>query len=151
MSEINHVAVLGGGIMGAGIAGFFADRGYECSIYDLTPELAQGALDKLNDPKAKIPLILSPRSLKRIKPLALSQMKDELPKADLLIEAVPEVMSIKRKGFADVDKYRKKGSIIATNTSGLSLAEMCEGFSQDLRENFVGIHFFNPVRYMALV
>ncbi|HEY3444819.1 MAG TPA: 3-hydroxyacyl-CoA dehydrogenase NAD-binding domain-containing protein [Myxococcales bacterium] len=151
MAEINHVAVLGGGIMGAGIAGFFADRGYECSIYDLTLELAQGALDKLNDPKAKVPLILSPRSLKRIKPLALAQMKDELPKADLLIEAVPEVMSIKRKGFADVDQYRKQGSIIATNTSGLSLAEMCEGFSQDLRENFIGIHFFNPVRYMALV
>ncbi|MGC4121911.1 MAG: 3-hydroxyacyl-CoA dehydrogenase NAD-binding domain-containing protein [Myxococcales bacterium] len=151
MAEIKHVAVLGGGIMGAGIAGFFADRGYECSIYDLTLELAQGALDKLNDPKAKVPLILTSRSLKRIKPLPLSAMKDELPKADLLIEAVPEVMSIKKKGLAEVDRYRKPGSIIATNTSGLSLAEMCEGFSQDLREHFVGIHFFNPVRYMALV
>jgi 3-hydroxyacyl-CoA dehydrogenase len=151
MAEIKHVAVLGGGIMGAGIAGFFADRGYECSVYDLTAELAQGALDKLNDPKAKVPLILTPRSLKRIKPLALSAMKDELPKADLLVEAVPEVMGVKRKLFADVDRHRKPGSIVATNTSGLSLSEMCEGLSQDLRESFVGVHFFNPVRYMALV
>lgn len=150
-SEIRCVAVLGSGIMGAGIAALFADRGIEVQLYDLKKEIVEGALAKLGDPKAKIPLIMSRRSIKRIHPFALDEMGENLDKADLIIEAVPEVPSIKQKAFASVDAARRPGSIVATNTSGLSVSKMAAEFSEDFRKHFLGVHFFNPVRYMALV
>ncbi|MBI4860098.1 MAG: 3-hydroxyacyl-CoA dehydrogenase family protein [Candidatus Riflebacteria bacterium] len=151
MGDIRHVACLGGGIMGAGIAGFFADRGYSVDVYDLTLDLAKKSLDNLTDPRAKFPLILSNKSVSRIRPLATASMKDELARADLVIEAVPEIMTIKQKAFAEVDRFRRPGSVIATNTSGLSIDKMVASRSRDMRQHFLGIHFFNPVRYMALV
>lgn len=151
MQEIKKVAVLGSGIMGAGIAGFFADRGIDVSLFDVTLELSAGALEKLADPKAKIPPILSTRSIKKIRPFAIGAMETELAKADLVVEAVPEVLSIKTRTFADVDRFRKPGSVIASNTSGLAIEKMVEACSADMRENFLGMHFFNPVRYMPLV
>jgi 3-hydroxyacyl-CoA dehydrogenase len=150
-TDIKTVAVLGSGIMGAGIAALFADRGITVQLYDLKKEIVEGALKKLGDPKAKIPLIMSHRSIKRIQPYALEEMGEHLKEADFIIEAVPEVPSIKKAAFESVDKARRPGSIVATNTSGLSVSKMGAEFSEDFRKHFLGVHFFNPVRYMALV
>ena len=68
-----------------------------------------------------------------------------------MIEAVVESLEIKHKLFADVDRYRKPGAVIASNTSGIPIDSIAEPFSDDFKAHFVGIHFFNPPRYMKLV
>lgn len=150
MPEIKKVAVIGGGIMGAGIAGLFANIGIPSDVFDIKLELAQDAIEKLADPKARIPLLYTTKSAKLITPHSTEEM--ELVKdADMIIEVVPEVMSIKQNVFENVDKYRHENSIVTTNTSGLSVAKMVENCSDSLKEHMIGTHFFNPVRFMALV
>ncbi|RME74259.1 MAG: 3-hydroxyacyl-CoA dehydrogenase/enoyl-CoA hydratase family protein [Planctomycetota bacterium] len=145
------VAVIGSGLMGRGIAAFCADRGLQVQLYDLEEKIARKAIEILTDPKAKIPLIMSPKSARRITPLALEALPERLGEATLIIEAVPEVLKIKLSTFEQVDAHRAPGSIVATNTSGLSIHAMAEGRSDDFRAHFLGVHFFNPVRYMDLV
>src|SRR5206468_1421096 len=70
---------------------------------------------------------------------------------DLVIEAVVENLEIKHKVFADVEKHRKPDAVIASNTSGIPIASIAEPFSDDFKQHFLGIHFFNPPRYMKLV
>jgi 3-hydroxyacyl-CoA dehydrogenase len=77
----------------------------------------------------------------------MSQLKG----CDLVIEAVVENLDIKHKVFAEVEKHRKPGSVIATNTSGIPIDSIAEPFSDDFKQHFVGVHFFNPPRYMKLV
>lgn len=150
MPEIKKVAVVGGGIMGAGIAGLFANVGIPADVFDIKLEFAENAIKNLTNPKAKIPLLYTHRSAKLITPHSTEQM--ELVKdADLIIEVVPEVMSIKQQVFQNVDKYRNENSIVSTNTSGLSIKKMVESCSDSLKEHMIGTHFFNPVRFMALV
>jgi 3-hydroxyacyl-CoA dehydrogenase len=149
--QFENVAVIGSGLMGRGIAAFCADRGMHVQLYDLNEDLAKKAIGVLTDPKAKIPLMMTPKSARRITPLALDAMGEHLGQADLIIEAVPEVLKIKLSTFESVDAHRKPGSVVATNTSGLSIGAMADGRSEDFRTHFLGIHFFNPVRYMDLV
>jgi 3-hydroxyacyl-CoA dehydrogenase len=145
------VAVLGSGIMGSGIAAFFADRGARVQMYDLKQEIAAASLSKLLDKKAKPPMILNRRAGAAIEPLGLDQLDARLVEADLIVEAVPEIMKIKLATFENVDKARREGTIVASNTSGLSITGMQNGRSKDFRDHFLGVHFFNPVRYMPLV
>ena len=70
---------------------------------------------------------------------------------DFVIEAVVENLDIKHKLFAEVEKHRKPGAVIASNTSGIPIESIAEPFSDDFKKHFVGIHFFNPPRYMKLV
>ncbi len=77
----------------------------------------------------------------------LSKIKD----CDLIIEAVVENLDIKHKLFTEVDKYRKPGAVIASNTSGIPIESIAAPFSDDFKKHFLGIHFFNPPRYMKLV
>ncbi|MEW6364980.1 MAG: 3-hydroxyacyl-CoA dehydrogenase/enoyl-CoA hydratase family protein [Acidobacteriota bacterium] len=150
-SEIKHVAVIGGGIMGGGIAALFANQQIGASVFDLDLPLAKKCIALLEDPNAKIPLLYTTKYAKYIKPFAISQYAEELGKADVIIEAVPEVMKIKKQTFQEIDKHRKPGSIVATNTSGLSVSGMVDGCSEDMRKHFLGTHFFNPVRFLPLV
>ncbi len=76
---------------------------------------------------------------------------DTLKECDWIIEVVVENLRIKRELFTKIDKLRKKDAIISTNTSGIPLKDICEGFSKDFKEHFMGTHFFNPVRYMHLL
>lgn len=151
MYEIKHVAVVGGGIMGGNIAAFFANIGISSDLFDIDCKVLESTMQKLEDPKAKIPMLYSTRFIKKIQPRLSSEMEKYLPKADLIVEAVPEKMSIKQSVFQEVDKYRKDSSIVATNTSGLSVAQMVEGLSESIQKHFVCTHYFNPVRFMPLV
>lgn len=150
-SEVKTVAVIGSGIMGAGIGAFFADRGIDVQLYDLEKSIVDKSLEQLVDPKNKFPLIMTKRSVNRMKAYGLDAQAEQLPKADLIIEVVPEVMKIKKRAFEAIDNARREGAIVASNTSGLSLAQMAEGRSEDFKKHFLGVHFFNPVRYMDLV
>ncbi len=149
--QLKEVAVVGGGIMGAGIAAFFANNDVPAKIFDVKLELAKGAIDQLSDPKAKIPLLYSTKRAKMIKAFTVDDYEKELGGADMIVEVVPEVMSLKKKVFKQIDAHRKKGSIVATNTSGLSVGEMVSECSEDMQRHFVGTHYFNPVRFLPLV
>lgn len=151
MKKIEHVAVIGGGIMGGGIAAFFANLGLTCDLCDIDIKISEGTLAKISDPKSKIPVLYTPRFVKRITPRASADMESFLKKADFIVEAVPEKMDLKKKIFATVDRFRREDSIVATNTSGLSINEMAAGLSESFHRHFIGTHYFNPVRFLPLV
>ncbi len=149
--QLKEVAVIGGGIMGAGIAAFFANNNVPSKIFDIKLELAKGAIDKLADPKAKVPLLYTPKYAKRISAFSVDDYAKELGSADMIVEVVPEIMSLKQKVFEQIDKFRRPDSIVATNTSGLSVNEMVRGCSESMKAHFLGTHYFNPVRFLPLV
>src|SRR5699024_4071878 len=81
-------------------------------------------------------------------------MEDDMEKlqdVDWIIEVVVEIIEIKKKVFAQVDRYRKEGTIVSSNTSGISVEEMSADCSSDFRKHFLGTHFFNPPRYLKLL
>jgi 3-hydroxyacyl-CoA dehydrogenase len=145
------VAVIGGGIMGGGIAALFAANGIPVTVFDVTEKQAQATLDKLADPEQKLQQLTSKRHLKLIQAASTEAYPALLKKHDLIVEAVPEILSLKKKVFAALDEHRRKGAIVATNTSGLSVRAISEGRSEDFRRHFLATHYFHPVRYLPLV
>ncbi|MCZ2355312.1 MAG: 3-hydroxyacyl-CoA dehydrogenase/enoyl-CoA hydratase family protein [Bacteroidia bacterium] len=168
--SIRKVAVLGSGIMGSRIACHFANIGAEVILLDiapreLTPEEAAKGLS-LESPavrnrivnssldtavKSNPSPIYSKSVLGKIK---TGNFADDLPKiatCDWVIEVIIENLEIKKKLFDDVEKYRKAGSLITSNTSGIPIRMMSEGRSEDFQNNFCGTHFFNPPRYLRLL
>jgi len=156
MMNVRKAAVLGAGTMGAGIAAHFANAGIPVLLLDIAPQ--QG------DDRNQIVKSLF-EAAKKLKPapfmlasnanlIELGNFSDDISKlkdCDLVIEAVVERLDIKHELFAEVEKHRKPGAIIATNTSGIPIESIAEPFSDDFRKHFVGVHFFNPPRYMKLV
>ncbi|MEP6705110.1 MAG: 3-hydroxyacyl-CoA dehydrogenase family protein, partial [Acidobacteriota bacterium] len=168
--NIRKAAVLGAGTMGAGIAAHLANAGIETLLLDIAPreltaeEEARGLT--LDSPKVRNRIVASLfEAAKKLKPapfmlgdnaklISLGNFTDDMVKlkdCDLVIEAVVENLDIKHKVFADVEKSRKPGAVIATNTSGIPIRSIAEPFSDDFKKHFVGVHFFNPPRYMKLV
>jgi 3-hydroxyacyl-CoA dehydrogenase len=145
------VAVVGGGIMGGGIAALFANQGVPVTIFEINAELAKKSLERLGDPKQKIQQLTSPRNLKLISAALTSEYAEKLKDHDVIVEVVPEILSLKQKVFAEIDEHRAPGSIVSTNTSGLSIEAMSGERSEDFRKHFLGTHYFHPVRYMPLV
>ncbi len=168
--NITKAAVLGAGTMGAGIAAHLANAGIPTLLLDiapreLTPEEEVKGL-RLDSPKVKNRMVASLfDAAKKLKPapfmladnaklISLGNFTDDMAKlkdCDLVIEAVVENLEIKHKVFAEVEKNRKPGAVIATNTSGIPIRSIAEPFSDDFKSHFVGVHFFNPPRYMKLV
>jgi len=153
MPSISKITVLGSGIMGHGIAQVSAMAGYRVTLRDIDRSLLDKALEKvkwsLNKlvEKQKLTQIEAEKIFHRITPeinLELS-LKD----ADLLIEAVPENLELKRKVYADVDKYAEEKTMYASNTSTLPITEMAALTRRP--ERFIGLHFFNPPQLMRLV
>lgn len=151
LSELRRVGVVGGGIMGSGIAALFANQGIPVTLFDVSEELARKSLEKLADPAAKHPQLFSPKDVRHIQPASTESYAALLPECDAIVEVVPEVLALKRKVLAAIDAHRRPGSVVSTNTSGLSIDAMVEGLSDDLRAHFLGTHYFHPVRYMPLV
>ncbi len=168
--NINKAAVLGAGTMGAAIAAHIANAGIPTLLLDIaTPELTPEETGKglsLETSAVRNRLVNSLfEASKKLKPAAymladnaklvkIGNFTDDIDKlrdCDLVIEAVVENLEIKHKIFAEVEKHRKPGSIIASNTSGIPIESIAEPFSDDFKQHFLGIHFFNPPRYMKLV
>lgn len=155
--NIAKAAVLGAGTMGAGIAAHLANAGIPTLLLDIAPQ--DEAADRnqivksLFDAAKKLkpaPFMLADNA----KLISIGNFTDDLAKikdCDFVIEAVVENLEIKHKLFAEVEKYRKPGAVIASNTSGIPIDSIAEPFSDDFKQHFVGIHFFNPPRYMKLV
>jgi len=160
--SINKVAVLGAGTMGARIAAHFANAGTPCYLLDIVPPDAAQSTDRAARNKivaagleAAIkskPAAFLEKGLERL--ITIGNFDDDLKllaDADWIIEAVAENLEIKRGLLKKVEAIRKPGSIVTTNTSGLPVASIAAGFSDDFRRNWFGSHFFNPPRYMRLL
>jgi 3-hydroxyacyl-CoA dehydrogenase len=170
MLRIGKAAVLGAGTMGAGIAAHLANAGIPTLLLDIAPreltpeEEARGASPESKQVRNRIVDSLF-EAAKKLKPapfmladnaalISTGNFEDDLPRikdCDFVIEAVVESLEIKHKIFAEVEKYRKAGAVVASNTSGIPISSIAEPFSDDFKAHFLGIHFFNPPRYMKLV
>jgi 3-hydroxyacyl-CoA dehydrogenase len=158
MKHIHKVAVLGAGTMGARIAAHFANAGVPSFLFDIVPtdadvparnKIAAAGLD--NAKKSK-PAAFMEASLPRL--ITIGNFDDDLKRlaeVDWIIEAVVENLDLKRALLRKVEAIRKPGTIITTNTSGLPVGKIAEGFSDDFRRAWFGTHFFNPPRYMRLL
>jgi 3-hydroxyacyl-CoA dehydrogenase len=160
--RINKVAILGAGTMGARIAAHFANAGVPSYLLDIVPaDVASGASAAernkiaaagLDAAKKSKPAAFMEPSLARL--VTIGNFDDDLKKlaeVDWIIEAVVENLEIKRALLRKVEAIRKPGTIITTNTSGLPVGKIAEGFSDDFRRSWFGTHFFNPPRYMRLL
>jgi len=158
MKRINKVAILGAGTMGARIAAQFANAGVPSYLLDIVPPDADGparnkiAAAGLDGAKKSKPAAFMGPSLARL--VTIGNFDDDLKKiaeVDWIIEAVVENLDLKRALLSKVEAIRKPGTIITTNTSGLPVGKIAEGFSEDFRRTWFGTHFFNPPRYMRLL
>jgi 3-hydroxyacyl-CoA dehydrogenase len=158
MKRIHKVAILGAGTMGARIAAHFANAGVPSCLLDIVPpdadvparnKVAEAGLEAAK--KSKPAAFFEP-SLARL--ITVGNFEDDLKRladADWIIEAVVENLDLKRALLKKVEAVRRPGTIITTNTSGLPVAKIAEGFSHDFRRSWFGTHFFNPPRYMRLL
>ena len=168
--KINEIAVLGSGVMGSRIAAHFANIGCKVYLLDIVPK-------ELNDSEKKKNLTLQDTAVRnriandnlqnvlKAKPspiyrtdfasrISTGNFEDNmnwLSNVDWTIEAVVENLEIKKKVFDNVEKFRKPGTLVTTNTSGIPIHLMLEGRSDDFQQNFFGAHFFNPPRYLQLL
>lgn len=139
-TEVRKVAVLGAnGVMGSGSGELFAAHGIPTFLLARDHEKAREGLDRA---------VALAKSEKLADVIRLGTYDRDLPgavgEADLILESLAEDLTLKRRFFATVDRHRRPGSIVATVSSGLSIAAMAEGRSEDFRRNFLGIHLFNP-------
>ena len=149
MRTIHRVAVLGAGTMGSRIAAHFANAGVPSVLLDISTEFARKGVETAAKQRPGGFFVDSAASM-----ITTGNFDQDLAKiadCDWIIEAVTENLEIKRTLFGKVEKLRKPGSIISTNTSGIPLAQIAEGFSDDFRKHFLGTHFFNPPRYLHLL
>ncbi|MGD0793170.1 MAG: 3-hydroxyacyl-CoA dehydrogenase NAD-binding domain-containing protein [Terriglobales bacterium] len=162
MKRIHKVAILGAGTMGARIAAHFANAGVPSLLLDIVPpnappdangsarnKIAAAGLDGARKSK---PAAFFEASLSRL--VTVGNFDDDLKRladVDWIIEAIVENLEIKRTLLKKVEAIRKPGTIVSTNTSGLPVAKIAEGFSEDFRRSWFGTHFFNPPRYMRLL
>ncbi|WP_447951184.1 3-hydroxyacyl-CoA dehydrogenase NAD-binding domain-containing protein [Chryseobacterium koreense] len=168
--RIKHVTVLGSGIMGSGIAAHFANIGVEVLLLDIVPfelteaeqkksltkedkavrnRIAQENFAKLQ--KASPALLYHTKFVDRIK---VGNFDDDLPKiknTDWIIEVVVERLDIKKSVYEKIEQFRKPGTLVSSNTSGIPINMLIEGRSDDFKHYFAGTHFFNPVRYLPLL
>ncbi|MDT5293384.1 MAG: 3-hydroxyacyl-CoA dehydrogenase [Acidobacteriota bacterium] len=170
MLRIEKAAVLGAGTMGAQIAAHLANAGIPTLLLDIAPkeptpeEQAQGLT---LDAKAVRNRIARSglEAARKARPAAFftadaaslvstGNFDDDMPlikDCDIIIEAVVENLEIKRRLYERVEQFRRPGSVVASNTSGIPIRQIAEGFSEDFRAHFLGTHFFNPPRYLHLV
>ncbi len=157
-ANIKKAAVLGAGTMGSRIAAHLANAGVDCLLLDLPSEgetpkernaVAAKALKGLK--KSRPPAYFTAGSADRLRVGNFEDDMERLADADWIIEVIVEKSAPKRKLLAEVDRVRKPGTLVSSNTSGLPLAKLAEGLSSDFRSHWLGTHFFNPPRHMRLL
>lgn len=168
--HIKKVAILGSGVMGSRIACHFANVGCEVLLLDILPkepndaEKAKGLTleskpvrNRIVNEALQFALTSNPSPI-YLKSFATriqtGNFEDDMPKiaeVDWIIEVVIERLDIKQQVFTNVEKFRKPGTLISTNTSGIPIHLMLDGRSEDFKKHFAGTHFFNPPRYLPLL
>ncbi len=163
LKRIEKVAVLGAGTMGSRIAAHLANAGVRSYLLDIVPSdanhvdagpsarnrIAEAGLDAAR--KSKPAAFMEPGAARFVTTGNFEDHLNLLADCDWIIEVVVENLDLKRALLRKVDAVRKPGTIVTTNTSGLPVHSIAEGFSEDFRRNWFGTHFFNPPRYMRLL
>jgi 3-hydroxyacyl-CoA dehydrogenase len=168
--KIKKAAVLGAGVMGSAIAAHLANVGIPSFLLDIVPpELSDAEKKKgltFQSPEVRNRFaVLGKNRIQETRPASLylrddaelitvGNFEDHLSwvsEADWIIEAVIEDLNLKRELFKKLVPFLREGTVVSSNTSGISIQKMCEGFSRDFAERFLGTHFFNPPRYMKLL
>lgn len=168
--ELKGVAVIGSGIMGSRIACHMANIGLKVLLLDIAPNKLtkheENAGLALDNPKVKNRIVVDAlKTCLKTKPASLykkdfalriqtGNLTDDFQKIgtyDWIIEVVVERLEIKNQVFEQIEKHRKKGSIVSSNTSGIPIHSMLENRTEDFKEHFLGTHFFNPPRYLELL
>src|SRR5687768_15615248 len=147
--HIRSVAVLGAGTMGSQIAAHFANAGVPALLLDVTDDAAQQGLKRAR--ALKPDPFFTPDAWKLITTGSFEGGLAGIKDTDWIIEAVVERLDIKRGLLEKVDAARGPGSIVSSNTSGIPIAVLAEGRSDDFRRHWLGTHFFNPPRYLHLL
>src|ERR1700728_1476516 len=149
MKPLRRVAVLGAGTMGARIAAHFANAGYPVDLLDIVlpdqPKRNAAALAGVESAVKQRPVGFFTDSAKSL--IVPGNFEDDLGRlreCDWVVEAVAENLEIKRGLLARVAAVRRPGTVLSTNTSGIPLASIAEGFDEELGRHFLGAHFFNP-------
>ncbi len=152
--EVKKVAVLGAGLMGHGIAQVAAQTARcEVNLRDISQEFVDNGMRMINNSlqrflrKQTVTEAEAKEILARLHPML--DLKEAVEDADLIVEAVPEKVEIKRNVFAEVDKFAKPEAIIASNTSSISITEIASATNRP--EKVCGMHFFNPPQLMKLI
>ena len=160
--KINHAVIIGSGTMGAAIAAHFANAGVMVTLLDIVPV---GQVANLPHERNKI-VNTGLENAKKAKPAAFyssdghalvktGNLEDDFEaavgQADFVLEVIVENLKIKQSLMERIDAARKPGSIIASNTSGIPLKDIAAGSSEDFKQHFLGMHFFNPPRYLKLL
>jgi len=168
--KIRKAAVLGAGVMGSAIAAHLANVGIPSVLLDIVPpELTDAEKKKgltFQNPEVRNRFaVMGKKKVQESRPASL-YLKDDaelltvgnfedhlswVSEADWIIEVVVEDLNLKRELFKKLVPFLREGTVISSNTSGISIQKMCEGFSKDFQERFLGTHFFNPPRYMKLL
>jgi len=168
--NINKVAVLGAGVMGAGIAAHFAGVGIPVYLMDIVPKeltdqekakgltlqdsvvrnrFAQLGKDKAIHKKSR--MLYDPKFADLVTVGNFTDDLERLSECDWIIEVIVENLDIKKGFMQEIAKYRRPGSIVSSNTSGVSIHEIVEGMPDEFKSHFLGTHYFNPPRYMKLL
>lgn len=146
MAGFHKAAVIGAGVMGAGIAAHLANAGLEVVLFDLEARLAREAIAR----QLKSGGFMEPGFAERVLPAAIDQLSLAAD-SDWIVEAVAEKLEIKRDLLRRLEAIRKPGAIVSSNTSTLPLALLVEGFDDDFAGDVLISHFFNPPRHMRLL
>jgi 3-hydroxybutyryl-CoA dehydrogenase len=150
---INNITILGAGTMGHGIAQVCSMVGYQTTLYDISEDTIDNGLTKINENLQKG--VLRGKVTTATQILAQSclngcaDLKEAVQQADLVIEAVPENLALKQNLFSKVDRFTPEHTIMGTNTSSISIADIAQAVSDPSK--MIGLHFFNPVHIMKLL
>ena len=147
-SNINSIAVLGAGTMGAGIAALAADKDCKVLLLDISDEAAQKGKDSMISERN--PMLSDPTKINNVETGTFENDFELIKNYDWICEVVVEKLDIKRQIFEKIEKYRKDGSIVSSNTSGIPLRDITENMPDRLLSDVCITHFFNPVKVMKL-
>ncbi|PCJ56612.1 MAG: 3-hydroxyacyl-CoA dehydrogenase [Planctomycetota bacterium] len=155
---IKNAMVIGAGVMGAQIAGHLANCGLDVLLIDILPfdenekdRSAYANAGKKGLAKLRPAPLMDPKDANRIQTGNIEDDLKRVDEFDWILEVVIEKLEIKQDLFKKIDEYRKTDSIVTSNTSGISIAEISDGLSENFQEHFLGTHFFNPPRYLHLM
>ena len=147
-SNINSIAVLGAGTMGAGIAALAADKDCKVLLLDISEEAAKKGKDSMISERN--PMLSDPSKINNVEIGTFDNDFELIKNYDWICEVVVEKLVIKRQIFERIEKYRKEGSIVSSNTSGIPLRDITDNMPDRLLEDVCITHFFNPVKVMKL-
>jgi 3-hydroxyacyl-CoA dehydrogenase len=157
MVDIKTIGVIGGGVMGAGIAQALAVGGCTVIVRDLNEQLIEKARATVTDGRYGLNRGVERGKTSReeadaaLSRLSFTTSLEDLANVDLIVEAVPEDMDLKKKVFSELDSAVGSATMFASNTSGLAIGDIAAAISEDRRPRFIGMHWFSPAPVMRLV